>query len=132
MLDIDWTKKQLLILPFDHRGSFMKKLFGISGRPPTEEETRNISDYKTIIYDGFKQALEKGVPKEIAGILVDEQFGSVIVQDAKKNGITFAMPCEKSGQDEFDFDYGSAFPVHIQKFNPEYVKVLVRFNPEGK
>jgi len=64
MLDIDWTKKQLLILPFDHRGSFMKKLFGISGRPPTEEETRNISDYKTIIYDGFKQALEKGVPKD--------------------------------------------------------------------
>ena len=25
---------------------------------------------------------------------------------AKKEGFTFAMPCEKSGQDEFDFDYG--------------------------
>ncbi|MBS3054362.1 MAG: DUF2090 domain-containing protein [Candidatus Aenigmarchaeota archaeon] len=120
---------ELLILAFDHRGSFLEKMFGIKGREPTQEETKTICDYKKMIYEGFVQSV-KG-KKEGRGILVDEQFGSGILEDAKKNGITFAMPCEKSGQDEFDFDYGSAFPVHIQKFNPEYVKVLVRFNPEG-
>ncbi|HLC69124.1 MAG TPA: DUF2090 domain-containing protein [Candidatus Bilamarchaeaceae archaeon] len=130
MLDVDWTKRQLLILPFDHRGSFMKKLFGISGRLPMEEETSEISRYKMIIYEGFKQAVEKGVPKEIAGILVDEQFGSAILRDAKQNGITFAIPCEKSGQDEFDFEYGEQFGEHIEKFDPSFAKVLVRLNPE--
>ena len=57
----------------------MKKLFGISGRAPTEEETKIISDYKMVIYEGFKKALEKGVSKEIAGILVDEQIHLVTI-----------------------------------------------------
>lgn len=128
--DIDWAKKELLILAFDHRGSFMKKMFGISGRPPTEEETKNIAEYKMIIFEGFKRALEKGVPKEIAGVLVDEQFGTEVAQKAKAEGITFAMPCEKSGQNEFDFEYGEKFNEHIEKFQPSFAKVLVRLNPE--
>lgn len=128
--NIDWTKKELLILAFDHRGSFLKKLFGIDGRPPTEAEALLIADYKMAIYEGFRQALNLGVPQSMAGILVDEQFGSAIVQDAKRDAITFAMPCEKSGQDEFDFEYGEHFGEHIQKFQPSFTKVLVRYNPE--
>ena len=123
------VEMELLILAFDHRGSFLEKMFGIKGREPTPEEAKKISDYKKIIYEGFIQSIKS--KKSGRGILVDEQFGFAILEDAKRNGITFAMPCEKSGQDEFDFDYGSAFPVHIQKFNPDYVKVLVRLNPEG-
>ncbi len=126
----DFTKQQLLILAFDHRGSFMEKLFGIKGREPTAGEAKEISDYKHVVYEGFRMALEgKGVPKGIAGILVDEQFGESIVLDAGKHGIIFAMPCEKSGQDEFDFDYGEAFGAHIEKFQPSFTKVLVRYNP---
>ena len=41
------------------------------------------------------------------------------------------MPVEKSGQDEFDFQYGDDFPAHIEKFNPDFSKVLVRYNPDG-
>lgn len=127
----DFTKGDLLVLAFDHRGSFMEKLFGIKGREPTAEETASISDYKKIVYEGFLKALEGGVPKQMAGILVDEQFGSAIVTDAKARGVTFAMPCEKSGQDEFDFEYGSDFAKHIEQFSPSFCKVLVRYNPEA-
>ena len=42
-----------------------------------------------------------------------------------------AMPCEKSGQNEFDFEYGTAFSSHIQTFAPDFTKVLVRYNPAG-
>lgn len=122
--------KNLFILAFDHRGSFQKKLFGINGEP-TADQTREIASYKRIIYDGFKKALELGVPKDTAGILIDEQFGAEILSDAKMNGITRACPAEKSGQDEFDFEYGEDFASHIQKFEPTFVKVLVRFNPES-
>ena len=38
---------------------------------------------------------------------------------------------EKSGQDEFDFDYGDNFAQHIEEFDPNLVKVLVRYNPEA-
>jgi 5-dehydro-2-deoxygluconokinase len=41
------------------------------------------------------------------------------------------MPVEKSGQNEFDFQYGDAFGEHILKFDPDFSKVLVRYNPDG-
>jgi 5-dehydro-2-deoxygluconokinase len=127
----DWTKKELLILAFDHRSSFTEKLFGIKNRQPTSEEKNQIEEYKKIIFAGFRSALELGVPKEIAGLLVDEAFGSEILREANRSGFTFAMPVEKSGQDEFDFEYGDRYTEHIRQFNPTFVKVLVRYNPDS-
>jgi len=128
---IDWSQKELLILAFDHRASFLEKMFGIKGRQPTPEEKRQIEDYKKIIFEGFRLATKKKVPKDIAGLLVDEEFGAGVLREAKKDGLMFAMPVEKSGQDEFDFDYGENFAKHIEEFDPTFVKVLVRYNPEG-
>ncbi|NBX75413.1 MAG: DUF2090 domain-containing protein [Proteobacteria bacterium] len=121
--------KQLLVLPFDHRGSFQEKLFGIKGKP-TPEETKMIASYKTIIYEGFEKAVRSGLPKDIMGILVDEQFGTEVIQRAKAAGFSVSVPAEKSGQDEFDFEY-TDYQAHIEKTNPNLVKVLVRYNPEG-
>ncbi|NLE03891.1 MAG: DUF2090 domain-containing protein [Crenarchaeota archaeon] len=128
---IDWTKKELLILAFDHRGSFTEKLFEIKNRQPTSAERVQIEDAKKIIFEGFIAALEKNVPKNIAGMLVDEEFGKAVLVDAKARGFTFAMPVEKSGQNEFDFEYGQDFGKHIQEFDPTLVKVLVRYNTES-
>ena len=64
------------------------------------------------------------------GVLVDEQFGSDIPQRAREDGLKLAMPVEKSGQNEFDFEYGDDFGAHIEKFNPDFSKVLVRYNPD--
>jgi 5-dehydro-2-deoxygluconokinase len=41
------------------------------------------------------------------------------------------MPVEKSGQNEFDFQHGEQFGAEIEKFDPDFSKVLVRYNPEG-
>src|SRR5437867_4783152 len=111
--------KSLYILAFDHRGSFVKKFFGLSGQP-NPEETERIADAKTVIFEGFRRAIEEGAPKEFAGVLVDEQFGADIARTAKKEGFNFAMPVEKSGQDEFDFDYGDDFGAHIEEFDPTF------------
>jgi myo-inositol catabolism protein IolC len=122
--------KPLYILPFDHRGSFQKKMFGWDGTL-TPEQTAEIAATKQVIYDGFKAALAAGVPELKAGILVDEQFGADILRDAVAQGYSTASPAEKSGQDEFDFEYGDNFTDHIEAFHPTFCKVLVRFNPEG-
>src|ERR687891_1004331 len=120
----------LYILAFDHRGSFQKKMLGIQGQPSPEEAER-ISDAKSVIFEGFLRALDEGAPKDSAGMLVDEQFGADLARRAKKEGVILAMPVEKSGQDEFDFEYGDDFGKHIEEFDPTFSKVLVRYNPEG-
>jgi myo-inositol catabolism protein IolC len=122
--------KPLYILPFDHRGSFQTKMFGWNGNL-TSEQTAKIAGAKQVIYDAFAAALETGVPSEKAGILVDEQFGADILRNAAAHGYTTACPAEKSGQDEFDFEYGEDFAKHIEAFRPTFCKVLVRYNPEG-
>jgi len=122
--------KPLYILAFDHRGSFQKKFFGVSGEP-NEEETARISDAKRVIYEGARRAQDEGVEADAAGVLVDEQFGAAIARDAKAAGFRLAMPVEKSGQEEFDFQYGDEFGAHIETFDPNFSKVLVRYNTEG-
>jgi len=122
--------KPLYILPFDHRGSFETKMFGWEG-VLTPDQTAQIAAAKRVIYDGFIAAVASGVAKEKAGILVDEQFGAAILHDAKARGFTTACPAEKSGQEEFDFEYGDDFAAHIESFQPTFCKVLVRYNPGG-
>ena len=122
--------KPLYILPFDHRGSFETGMFGWKGAL-TAEQTAQIAATKQVIYDGFVAAVAAGVPKHKAGILVDEQFGAAILHDATMQGYITACPAEKSGQEEFDFEYGDDFAEHIEAFHPTFCKVLVRYNPEG-
>lgn len=121
---------KLYILAFDHRGSFQKKLFGIEGEP-TAEETETIADAKRVIFEGMELAVARGVDAAATGVLVDEQFGSDIPQRAKEQGLQLAMPVEKSGQDDFDFQYGADFGKHIEDFDVHYSKVLVRLTPDG-
>jgi 5-dehydro-2-deoxygluconokinase len=121
---------KLYFLAFDHRGSFQKKMFGIEG-DPTPEETDRIADAKHLIYEGMVKATEIGsVQGDQVGVLVDEQFGGSVPQQAKGKGLKLAMPVEKSGQNEFDFEYGDDFGEHILAFDPDFSKVLVRYNPD--
>ncbi len=120
----------LYVLPFDHRATFSKTMFGWEG-PLSPEQTAQITAIKEVIYDAFKAAVAGGVPKERAGILVDETFGAGILRDAAKQGFITACPAEKSGREEFDFEYGPDFARHIEEFSPTFCKVLVRYNPDG-
>jgi myo-inositol catabolism protein IolC len=121
---------KLYILAFDHRGSFQKKMFGIEGEPDAEQ-TATITDAKRLIYEGMELAAERGLDASTAGVLIDEQFGGDVPSAAKEHGLKLSMPVEKSGQDEFDFQYDDAFGEHILSFDPDFSKVLVRYNPDG-
>jgi myo-inositol catabolism protein IolC len=120
----------LYILAFDHRGSFQKKFFGIDGEPDAEQ-TAIIADAKHLIFEGMLQAAGSGTDPSAMGVLVDEQFGSTVPEEAHEHGLKLAMPAERSGQATFDFQYGEDFPAHIERFDPDFTKVLVRYNPDG-
>lgn len=123
--------KPLYILPFDHRSTFMKGMFGVSGRAATVEEIEKVKAAKVVVYEAFQKAIELGVDQNGAAILVDEEYGSEILIAAKEKGYTTILTTEKSGQELFDFEYGSDFKEHIDKIKPTFVKALVRYNPEG-
>lgn len=122
---------ELYILAFDHRGSFTRR-FGVEG-DPTAEDNQRFADGKHLIFEGIEAALARGADPSVTGALVDEQFGgpTEVPQQAKARGIKLAMPVEKSGQKEFDFEYGEGFGDHIERYDPDFSKVLVRYNPDG-
>src|SRR5436309_6146600 len=123
--------QKLYILAFDHRGSFQKKFFGIEGDPDAEQ-TAEIADAKHLIFEGILRAVSAGADAATAGVLVDEQFGSTVPDEARENGLKLAMPAERSGQNMFDFEYDEDFAAHIERFDPDFTKVLVRYNAEGE
>jgi 5-dehydro-2-deoxygluconokinase len=121
--------RTLYILAFDHRGSFQKRFFGIEGEADSEQ-TAIIADAKHLIFEGLLQAVGAGADPSAAGVLVDEQFGSTVPSEAREAAFVLAMPAERSGQEYFDFQYGDDFGAHIERFNPDFTKVLVRYNPD--
>jgi len=123
--------EQLYILPFDHRASFSRDLFGWQ-EPLSKKQVAKVKEAKQMIWQAFRSVWYKSMSTEGLGILVDEQFGSEILQQAKKLGAVRILTTEKSGQKAFDFEYGSKFGAHILKFKPDYAKVLVRYNPVNK
>ena len=124
------TGPLIYMLSFDHRGSFKKDLMAIAG-DPTDAQRRRIAELKTLIYAGFERAVADGAPRDSCAALVDEEFGADVARSARSEGFTLAMPVERSGQAEFDFDFGADFAAHVEAFDPDYAKVLVRYNPEG-
>ncbi|MEO6958520.1 MAG: DUF2090 domain-containing protein [Burkholderiaceae bacterium] len=120
----------LYLLPFDHRNSYVKGMFHFSGSLSAEQRDK-VADSKQVIYEGFQQAVGNGISTGRGGLLVDEEFGALILRDAAQKGYITALSTEKSGSDEFEFEYGDQFATHIEQFDPTFAKVLVRYNPEG-
>ena len=120
---------ELYILAFDHRGTLTKGLLGVEGRQPTVDEASRVSSMKDIIFDGFIEAKNSGISGGDPAILVDETFGLQVQQKAKEMGIKYAAPVEKSGQKVFDFEYGDAFGEKIIDVDADFIKILVRWNP---
>jgi myo-inositol catabolism protein IolC len=53
--------------------------------------------------------------KCVRGILVDEEFGADIMRNAARHGYVTALSTEKTGSEEFEFEYGTAFAKHTSK-----------------
>lgn len=119
--------KNLFVLPFDHRANFAQKLLGFPENPSPEEK-EIVTNYKKIIYDAIWLAIEKGIPKEETAVLVDEVYGAEILKDAKEKGLVTMQTVEKSGKDEFEFEYGEEFGEHLLTIMPAYAKALVRYD----
>lgn len=125
--------KPLYILAFDHRATFADKMFNLKSADGLNNEQKElIREFKMLIYKGFKDAVQKLIPFDYAAILCEEEFGEEVLIDAKGNGFITILTVEKSGEQEFEFQYGDNFKEHIEKFKPTFTKVLIKYNPKDK
>jgi len=123
--------RRLYLLPFDDRRTFSIKALGWNG-VPSAEQSAQIAAAKQVFYEGFRAAVATGVPKQKAGLLIDERFGTAILRDALARGYTVVYSVERSGQGEFDFENGKEFARKIEALQPTFCRVLVRYNPRGE
>lgn len=121
--------KNLYILPFDHRASFLKNILNISQKPKKKDLVL-AQKLKELIFKGFLMSSSDFKNKGDFAILVDEKLGQSVLDKAKKQKIRICLPIEKSGE-SFDFEYGQDFQKHIKKVSPDFVKALIRYNPDN-
>jgi myo-inositol catabolism protein IolC len=116
-------------LAFDHRNSFRRDFMRLAGAPTPAQQEAMIAA-KGVVVD----ALLAAVPEVSAGrvvLLIDQEYGGDLVPKAQAGGVLVAMPVEESGQRELRYlDDGHPDRV-IAAYHPDYVKVLVRYNPGG-
>jgi len=122
------AQEPLFILAMDQRSSFAKALFGLDEDAP-EADLAKMRDAKMVIYEGLHRAVASGLEVGRAGVLVDEHLGSEVARRAKADGLILAMPIEKSGTNLFELEYGKDYPEHLAAYDPDFFKVLVRYNP---
>jgi len=118
----------LLILAMDHRASFGKSLFGVTGDRPDAGQRAAMQTAKQLIYAGLAQARAQ-LPAGHAGVLVDERYGQAVADVAHSDGVVLALPVERSGRDWFELEWGQDWLEHVAANRPAFAKVLVRDNP---
>jgi myo-inositol catabolism protein IolC len=121
------AEEPLFILAMDHRASFAKDVFGITGEWSPSDLMR-MRQAKTLIYEGLRHVAGR-VPSGREGVLVDEDLGAEVARTAKSDGVVLLMPIEKSGSRVFELEFGDEFAEHVEAFDPDFFKLLVRFNP---
>ena len=116
-------------LAFDHRNSFRRDFMGLRA-VPTPEQHRAMVAAKGLVVD----ALLAAAPQVAGGravLLIDQEYGGGFVPRAQAGGVGVALPVEESGQRELRYLGDGQLDRVIDSYHPDYVKVLVRYNPGG-
>jgi 5-dehydro-2-deoxygluconokinase len=86
-----------------------------------------IPEVKRITFDAFMEARERSADVRTHGaLLIDEQYGSAIVADALRAGVSAGTPVERAGA----FPLSWATNPFERALTGEFVKVLVRHRPD--
>ncbi|GAA3342279.1 hypothetical protein GCM10017714_29960 [Curtobacterium pusillum] len=130
MPDLD-EAHPLFLFAMDQRSSLLEHTYDeADGEPIDEAEAERVRAGKRLVYRGVLTALAAGASRERTGVLVDERYGADVARLVKEAGLQLAMPVERSGREWFELEYGDDWMAHVDAFDPDWVKVLVRDNPD--
>jgi myo-inositol catabolism protein IolC len=124
-------------LACDHRNSFRRDFMGLTAEP-TPEQTRQMVAAKGVVVDALLAAAADrdalgtaAVPAGSVALLIDQEYGGDFVTRAQEGGVRVALPVEVSGQRELRYLCDGDFGRVVGRYQPDFVKVLVRYNPGG-
>lgn len=120
---------QIFALAFDHRNSLRRDFMHLTGQPAPEQHATMVAA-KGIVTDALIAAAPQVGP-DTPVLLIDHEYGGQFVPRAQAAGISVAMPVEESGQAELRYLCGGHPERVIAAQHPDYVKVLIRYNPGG-
>jgi myo-inositol catabolism protein IolC len=115
-------------MAMDHRESFGRTLFGVRDDKPDADQRDAMEAAKRLIYAGLERAMSR-LPCGRAGVLVDERYGTPVIEEAHSDGVVLAVPVEHSGREWFELEWGGDWLQHVTDTRPDFAKVLVRDNP---
>jgi myo-inositol catabolism protein IolC len=118
---------QVFVLAFDHRNSFRRSFMHLTGDPTPEQHVAMVAAKEVVV-----DALLAAAPSAPAGsvvLLMDDEYGGGFVARAQAGGIRVAMPVEESGQRELRYLCDGQPGRIVESYQPDYVKVLIRYNP---
>lgn len=117
----------IFALAFDHRNSFRRSFMRLSA-DPTPDQHQQMVAAKAVVVEALLAAaphVREGRP----ALLIDHEYGADFVSPAQRGGVAVAMPVEVSGQRELRYLFGGDFGRIVDRYQPDYAKVLVRYNP---
>ena len=120
----------LYVLPFDHRATFSKTMFGWEGPLSTEQTRANHlrqgGDFRRL--QGRRgRRCPQGTGRDPRGRDIRCEHPS----RRREAGVHHRLPRGEERARRIRFEYGPDFARHIEEFNPTFCKVLVRYNPDG-
>ena len=120
---------QIFALAFDHRNSLRRDFMRLAGQPAPEQHATMVAA-KGIVADALIAAAPQVSP-DSAVLLIDHEYGGQFVPRAQAVGVKVAMPVEESGQAELRYLCDGHPERVVDAHHPDYVKVLIRYNPGG-
>lgn len=121
--------ESLLILAVDQRPWLTKALYGHTDEA-TSDQRAAITEGKHVVLDGLLQATTERDGLD-AGILVDAELGPGVPERAKAARIPLALPIEVGGLEVYQTE-PTDLEAYLRRYQPDYTKVLVRYNVEGR
>ena len=123
--------RPLDLVAFDHRSSFSKGLFGAT-EPLSPEIVAKVSDTKELIFEAFQQAIARGAPRRRSGVLVDEAVRRCRRTEGQGEWVSrWRCRWRSRARPSSNSNTATTSERHIEAFDPDFSKVLVRYNPEG-
>jgi myo-inositol catabolism protein IolC len=116
-------------LAFDHRNSLRRDFMQLTAQPTAGQHATMVAA-KGIVTDALIAAAPRVTPDSPV-LLIDHEYGGRFVAEAQAAGIEVAMPVEESGQAELRYLCDGHPERIIDAHHPDYVKVLIRYNPGG-
>ena len=87
---------------------------------------------KRLIWEGLPARRRRGGAEGFRGHSRRREYGPAVAREAKAGGYLLAMPVEKSGQLEFDFEYGDAFRRADRGVRPRLLEGPRALQPGGR